>query len=321
MIENFLSPDVVKNNAVEESAAALRELNAQVVVETNITDTRNQVDTQTYDATADFKNPAKFSKSREISEVTPPLTQQEVEKIMKDAKTLLASLEGLDVSEMSAENAKKLLEGLEEMYDKVGQCFDWYEDFHSRSQDNLVRAKAGTTGISREISQKEIDYSQKKVDEATELLKRISAIITKIETHQSKKEINDAKANGVVTDYTKVAENPKLAEVIDKLHITFQKDEDGLIGVYVNDVYTNFDILDPEYDISYKIFSDSKNVGVIVEKEKKSGSVYRMKYILKGDEVHYFHRKGNKTEWIQGKNTFKIPTNENPAKKEVSMSH
>ncbi len=302
----FLSPDAPKTNEANQAAAALRELNAQVVavVQETATGSMQKVleDPTTYRLTAED-----FQKSRENLDGPPQLEWKEIKKRIENANKIISLLGNLDGAEldakMKAENIT--LKTLDTTYVQIVECFNYFQHY------KLLNDKGDA---STSVEKDDFVSNAKWQNKMGVLMEKLHAIITKIKTHRAQKEINDAKAGGVVTDYTKIAENPKLAEVIDKLHITFKKDEDGLIGVYVNGEYTNFDIQTPK-TLRYEILSGEENEVVFI-KYKKNNSVYYRKFISKDGAVLSFSRRDNKTEWEKRKQTFK-----NPAKKEVSMSH
>ena len=326
MIEYLFSPEAHEHNQANQAIDALRELRSQVVIE-EVVEVKNQVDAQTYQATAeDFQNTAtprktmaKPSKSRENMDGDPekPLTQNQVEQIVKDAHRLVDTLKKLDTpgttipdleDKLKAHNLT--LDSLTEMKDKIYRCSDWYGKWKSNAWNDINRAEAGTPGISLDVAKREYANAEKKENETFELGSYIGKLIEKIKTYRQKKameeELEAAKANGVVTDYTKVAENPKLAETLNKMKITFQKDEDGVVKVYVNGEYTNFALFDPEECESYEIFPDVQNIGVLFVIKSKDDSVFQGKLILKGDKVYEYYKSGNETEWESDGVTFKL---------------
>jgi len=278
-------------------------------------------DPQTYDATADFQNPAKFSKSREKNE-TDPLTPTEIKKRLDEGKKIIALLGNLKGDELikKMQDEGITIESMKALVHKLEMVRQHFMTYKNKAINEMYLIKQGSSG-SYEGSKEDRDGNQKWEDIASKIKRGVYDIMFDAKTHLAQKEITDAKANGVVTDYTKIAENPKLAEVIDKLHITFQKDEDGVVGVYVNGVYTNFDIVDSESFVSCKIFNVSNGVAFEVKSNNAgNGIVYQMKYIIKGNKVLEFYKEENETEWKQSEKTFKI-SNENPAKKTLTMNN
>jgi hypothetical protein len=243
------------------------------------------ITTNTHDKVLDITNGVKTrliasqSKSREKIDTDP--------ETKRAAKTLVSKLVNLkDYSKIKAYLAEniatldvKVLEAavvvLVEMEEQATSNAN-YEGGEAARHINYVNSDPQAQGKYDQAIANEREY-----DKEVSFLIGIESYIKKI---IAKKDLENARAQGVVTNYKEIPANSKLDTIIKKLQITFKEDEDGLIGVYVNGKYTNFDIYDPDYDESYDLMT-GENIAFIIEKTRKTGKKYFAKFYLDNDKV------------------------------------
>jgi hypothetical protein len=309
VLETLLSPDVIKENIAKEAGKALRELNAQIVNERQIVVKAKVDKTTTYDATDDF------SKSREKLDTEP--TPEEIKKA-NDVVAEITKLTDNDainkyIKEHSSEWNETIINLMiskitEKENDYLNKSVQWADEESSIVGANPDMPEKSAT-IRKAKATREKHYFYAKTNTMRAIIAKLKSIINK-RTQQAS--LENARAQGVVTNYKEIPANSKLDTIIKKLQITFKEDEDGLIGVYVNGKYTNFDIYDPDYDESYDLMT-GENIAFIIEIMGKTGKKYLAKFQLENGEVIKYGA-------YEGKQLHKISSFKIAPKEEVSYT-
>ena len=317
-IENFLSPDSVRNLAIEEAGNALKNLNAQIVNEQTF-EVKSQVDAQTYDATNDFQNPAKLEA---LGDPDP----------MELANTLLAEVASLTGDERVA----FLRENKERIEDIIGKLNIKSNDYIVKENNLYDKAHKVKGADSDEIAAekkrrimagaKNIDRKQRKVSAMRTTLKKLykeASIPTKEDIAAEREKLNPA---DIVDSYEKIAGTPNLSKLVEKMQMSFEEKKIGADRVqlqfFINEVYTWFNV-DTKHVVSYEITlapadESGTSDAVIIDLLAKDGKHHLKKFALELGKVQDYVKGPQNSEFVKVQ-TFELSPKQNKSDEKVSM--
>ncbi len=321
-IENFLSPDAVRNLAIEEAGNALKNLNAQIVNEQTF-EVKSQVDAQTYDATNDFQKQVYLERSRKakleaLSDPDP----------MELANTLLAEVASLTGDERVAflrENKERIADIIKSLGDKAGKVVDKTNELNNEA--SKASATKGKDAANRIYAYaKKLSLESRRIyakQTSMEDLQKKASIPTKEDIAAERAKLNPA---DIVDSYENIAGTPNLSKLVEEMQMSFKEKKIGADRVqlqfFINEVYTSFKA-DTKHVVSYEITlapADESGISnaIIIDLLAKDGKHYLKKFALESGKVEEYDRWEDE-KWSDIQETYELAKEDLKSREKVSM--
>jgi hypothetical protein len=277
--------EAVKGIEARAAGAELQELNNKV--KTKATTTKKNVEKTTYYPPEFFGNTGDIDEGFDGIEPTP-----EDIKTAKQVYATLINFENIDEAKNYIDsNINNWNKSVIQLVIKQIKKQKSIANKKVNDRDYAIRKHNGMHGENYQINANADDLLIRyKIDaEFYEgIASKLRAFLEK-QAHEQKladmnAQLENARAQGVVTNYKEIPANSKLDTIIKKLQITFKEDEKGRIKLFVNGQDANFKIFNPKYDKSYELMT-GENIALIIEIMGKTGKKYFAKFYLDNDKV------------------------------------